>query len=213
MVDITTPVHATTNEAKWKRIAERYLDLWNLPNCIGSIDGKHIRIKCFPKSGSLYFNYKGYFSVVLLACADTDALFTTVHVGDFGKNSDGSVFRASTLGKILEKEELHIPFPTSLPLDDSVETFPYYFVADEEFPLKINLMRPYPRKMLTNKRRNCEKTGLFICLGVEFPSLPRVALRSCCSFPSLRCFIQFHVFTRPDRISSKSRLRCGFQFP
>jgi hypothetical protein len=45
-------------------------------------------------------------------------------------NSDGSVFRASTLGKMLENEELRIPFPTSLPLDDSGETFPYYFVAD-----------------------------------------------------------------------------------
>jgi hypothetical protein len=78
--------------------------------------------------------------------------FTTVHVRDFSKNSDGSVFRAYTLGEILEKEELHIPYPTSLPLDDSGETFPYYFVADEAFPLIINLMRPYPRKMLTNKR-------------------------------------------------------------
>jgi hypothetical protein len=139
------------NEAKWKRIAERYLDLWNLPNCIGSTDGKYIYIKRF-KFGSLYFNCKGSFLLVLLACADANALFTTVHVGDFGKNSDGSVLRASTLGQMLEKEELHIPFPTSLPLDDSSETFPYYFVADKAFPQKINLMRPYPRRMLTNKR-------------------------------------------------------------
>jgi hypothetical protein len=47
------------------------------------------------------------------------------------------VSRASTLGQMLEKEELHILFPISLPLDDSSETFPYYFVADEAFPLKI----------------------------------------------------------------------------
>jgi hypothetical protein len=113
----------------------------------------NIRIKCFPKSGSLYFNYKGYISVVLLACADADALFTTVHVGDFGKNSDGSVIGASTLGQMLEKEGLHISFPTSLPMDDSGETFPYYFVAHEAFPLKVNLMRTCPRRMLTNKRR------------------------------------------------------------
>jgi hypothetical protein len=79
------------NESKWKRIAERYLDLCNLPNWIGSIDGEHGRIKYFPKAGSLYFNYKGYFSVILLACADADALFTAALVGDFGKNSDGSV--------------------------------------------------------------------------------------------------------------------------
>jgi hypothetical protein len=51
------------------------------------------------------------------------------------------------LGEMLEEEELHIPFPASLPLDDS------YFVSDEVFPLKINSMRPYPKRMLTNKRR------------------------------------------------------------
>jgi hypothetical protein len=101
----TTPAIRTTlqllflpapNKSKWKHVAERYLDLWNLPNCIGSLDGKHICTKCFPKTVSLYFNYKGYFSVMLLSYADADALFTTVHVGDVGKNSDGSVFRAST---------------------------------------------------------------------------------------------------------------------
>jgi hypothetical protein len=65
-------------------------------------------IRWFPKIGSLYI-YKWYFSVILLACADAKALFTTVHVGDFGKNSGGSVSRASTFGEMLEKEELHIP--------------------------------------------------------------------------------------------------------
>jgi hypothetical protein len=86
----------TPNERKWKQIVERCLHLWNLPNCIGSIGGKHIRTKCFPKTGSLY-NYKGYFSLLLLLeFADADALFTTVHVGDFVKKSDGSVFEAST---------------------------------------------------------------------------------------------------------------------
>jgi hypothetical protein len=59
-----------------------------LPNCIGSRDGKHVHTKCFPKTGSLYYNYRGYFLVILLACEDANALFTTVHVGDFGKNSD-----------------------------------------------------------------------------------------------------------------------------
>jgi hypothetical protein len=62
------------------------------------------------------------------------------------------VFRASTLWELLEKEELHIPFPATLPLDDNGETFPYYFVGVEAFPLKINWMRPYLRRMLTNKR-------------------------------------------------------------
>jgi hypothetical protein len=92
------------NESNRKRIAERCLDFWNLPDCIVSLGEEQVRKKCFPKTGSLYCNYKSYISVMLLACADAEALFTTVHVGDIGKKSDGSVFRASTLGEMLGKE-------------------------------------------------------------------------------------------------------------
>jgi hypothetical protein len=52
----------------------------------------------------MYLNRQDYFSSVLLMCPDTGAVFSTVLIGDFGKNSDGSVFRASVLGQMLEKE-------------------------------------------------------------------------------------------------------------
>jgi hypothetical protein len=35
----------------------------------------------------------------------------------------------------------------SLPLGDGGETFPYYFI-DEAFALKVNVVRPYPIRML-----------------------------------------------------------------
>jgi hypothetical protein len=76
--------------------------------------------------------------VTLLAFADADVLFINFHVGDFGKKRDGSVYRGSTLGEMLDKKELRITFPTSLPLDGSGETLPSYFIVDEVFPLKIN---------------------------------------------------------------------------
>jgi 2-hydroxy-3-keto-5-methylthiopentenyl-1-phosphate phosphatase len=43
---------------------------WNFPNSIESIDAKHLRIHCLTNSGSQYFNYKLYHSIVLQAVVD-----------------------------------------------------------------------------------------------------------------------------------------------
>lgn len=59
-------------ELYFKDIATRYNNKWQYPNCIGSLDGKHIRIKKPTKSGSVFYNYKGYYSVILFALAGPD---------------------------------------------------------------------------------------------------------------------------------------------
>ena len=37
---------------------------------IGAVDGKHVRIRKFPNSGSLNWNYKKFNSIILLAFVD-----------------------------------------------------------------------------------------------------------------------------------------------
>ena len=60
----------TTNEG-WLEVAGDFEARWNLPHCLGAFDGKHIRIQKPKNSGSLYFNYKQFFSVVLMALVDS----------------------------------------------------------------------------------------------------------------------------------------------
>ena len=133
---------------RWKKISTRFFQKWNFPHCVGAIDGKHIRMKCPPCSGSLYYNYKGFYSVVLLAVVDADYRFIAVDIGSFGSNSDGGIFANSNFGRRLEHDQLNLPEDAMLVDSPQTGILPYMFVADEAFPLKTCIMRPYPGRYL-----------------------------------------------------------------
>ncbi|XP_052777963.1 uncharacterized protein LOC128215302 [Mya arenaria] len=61
----------TTPEA-WCEVAAQLKRRWNKPHSLGALDGKHVETKKPPSSGSLYHNYKGFFSIVLLAFVDAN---------------------------------------------------------------------------------------------------------------------------------------------
>ena len=130
----------------WKKIEIEYMNYRQISNCLGSIDGKHVRLQKPANKGSLYYNYKHFHSLVLMACVDANYLFTIIDVGACGSANDNAIFRNSAFGKLFFADRLHIPMPEPYPNDDVVS--PYFFIADEAFPLLPNLMRPFSGKSI-----------------------------------------------------------------
>lgn len=150
--DILSPLYMPyPTEERWLEVSKDFNNLWQMPNCIGSIDGKHVEIQRPSNTGSLYFNYMGHFSMVLLAVSDAHSNFIMVSVGEYGRSSDGGVLKNSQFGRLLHEGKMNIPSPAPLPNEQL--PFPYYFIGDEAFPLSENIMRPYPARVLTNEKR------------------------------------------------------------
>lgn len=84
-----------------------------------------------------------------MACTDADGMFTMIEVGYAGRNSDVGIFRVSAMKRLIEADALNIPAPARLPLDEN-NSFSFYFVGDEAFPLEKYLMRPFPGRTATN---------------------------------------------------------------
>lgn len=136
---------------QWRTVADRFSSRWNYHHCCGAIDGKHIAIRKPHKSGSLYYNYKGFFSIVLLAVVDADYKFIWAHVGAPGSQSDAGIFNHTPLERGLREGTLGLPDPEPLPGDD--RDIPFFLVGDDAFALRPWMMKPFSARYLTREER------------------------------------------------------------
>ena len=75
-------LYPSSSTEEWKNIVRDFQETQDLPQIVGAIDGKHIRIQCPKQSRTLFHNYKGFFSFVSLAiCDDRYGLILVSMVG------------------------------------------------------------------------------------------------------------------------------------
>lgn len=80
-----------------------------------------------------------------MAVADISYRFTFLEIGLYGREHDTSVFAQSAFGTALEDGTLSFPRAPD-------GCLPYVFIGDEAFPLKPQLMRPYPGNNLSESQ-------------------------------------------------------------
>ena len=102
------------------------------------------------RSCSLFFNNKITFFIVLPAICNANYEFIMVDIGEASHQSDAGVFAYSNIGQCITNNLLVVPKPRIL--TGTTYEFPYAFVADDSFPLRTNIIKPYSEtRMKVNK--------------------------------------------------------------
>lgn len=135
---------------EWKAIASNYEHRWQFPLCLGALDGKHIAFRASKSHGALYYNYKGFNSIVLLALAGADYKFHFVDIGCNGRISDGGVLNRSALRQIIAQADRYFPADEII---GSGRKLPYTIIGDDAFPLEVHIMKPYPYSSIEKQKR------------------------------------------------------------
>lgn len=140
----------------WIKTANEFNFKWQMPNCLGAIDGKHIPITKPKNAGSDYYNFKRFHSIVLLATADANYKFISIDVGGKGAQGDVLIFNQSQLGRMIIQDDPHLILPPDSKVGDRI--LPHFFLGDDIFPLLRRLIKPYKptaRRPLTEEEDIC----------------------------------------------------------
>ena len=134
----------------WREVAQAFQDRWNFPHVCGALDGKHVAIRKPRHSGSIYYNYKGFFSIVILVLCDANYKAIWAHVGSPGSQSDCGIYNESPMFQGIQDETIKLPPPEPLPND--TEDIPFFFIGDDAFPLRQHMLKPFSARYLESEQ-------------------------------------------------------------
>jgi len=130
-----------TADEEVTKIASDFERLWGYPFSIGAIDGCHIPCSPEKKDATDYYNYKGWYSTVLLAICDANYLFTYINFGTPGKTNDGFIFKHSRHYRAIQDQLIQF---RDLGRDIGNTRCPLHLIGDAAFTLSEFLMKPFP---------------------------------------------------------------------
>ena len=81
------------------------------------------------KTGTLYHNYKGFFSLVLLAICDARYCFTLFDVVQYGSNNNCSVLKNLGTGNRFRNGQMNLPDAEYLE-GCNFDPLPYFLIGD-----------------------------------------------------------------------------------
>ena len=144
--------HFPKDEAEFKEKMLDFEELWQFPCCWGGVDGRHIPIKC-PKGGAEarkeYYNFKNFYSIVLMSLVDAKYRFMWGSCGFPGNSHDSIIFQSTSLW---EKVQQGTVIPNIGKVIDGVRVSPV-IVGDSAFQFSTWLMKPYTNAILSQEQR------------------------------------------------------------
>ena len=151
-------LNVPNTKEQWLELANGTYEKWHFPNAYEAINGKHIALFHTRDIASEFYNYKGFYSLVLMAIVDYNYKFMYVDVGCQSRVSGGGVFCNTSFCKALENGQLNLPDPAPLSLNrdwnweqDSTPVL-FVFIGDDAFPLTTYCMKPYSQRKLTDEQ-------------------------------------------------------------
>ncbi|PIC55264.1 hypothetical protein B9Z55_000608 [Caenorhabditis nigoni] len=113
--------------------------------CYAVLDGKHWRTDRPPHTGSLNYNYKGFFSYNSLFLSDSDSRILYCQISKLGVNSDSQLFRNGPLEQILKRAADTYGLRA---LPNSNVLMPAFVLADNGFASSKTVVMPYRASQL-----------------------------------------------------------------